>query len=429
MKLSNQTLRQYYIFSILVFIISIPVLYYLTQNLWKEDIDETLVIQRDLIIKNIQNQEIDSLLLLHFTEISDKLEIGIHIELVNDSLSLSNNYFDLTYYDSTHQHVEPFRNLNSVFEANGKKYLATISRDMVESEDLISGIVLAQVILYAALLLGILLLTKYFSKRNWKSFYFLLERLETYKIDSNKQIVVLPSKIDEFNELNRALINLSKKNGDIYRAQKEFTENASHEMQTPLAVLKGQLELLSQDAEVSKAHAEKIHRMESNIRHMTKLNRSLLLLSRIDNKQFEITTNVVVNKELNVLLEDLEDQLEYRGIKVNKKNSELITLDVNPHLIKSLLGNLLTNAIKHNINEGSIDIETSAQELTISNTGKTEPLLVEKIFNRFYKEDEDVANNGLGLAIVKRICQSNGYTISYAFSSPNKHCFRVKFKN
>ena len=427
MKLLHKTLKTYLFFSLVFYIISIPVFYYLVQDLWITDVDESLLFQKEKIINGLVNNNSDTISLSHFTALASDFDIGIEVIPSIDYLIEKDSIYDNNFYDAIRLHVEPFRELTSIVNVNGNWFKIIVRKDLVESEDLLWGIVLAQGILFLIFLVGIMLLNGYFSKKIWKPFYFIVSKLETFKIDSEKQIEVELSDVKEFNQLNQSVQRLTATNIQIFKAQKEFTENAAHEMQTPLAVIKTQVDLLAQDKQINQNQAEMINRIDKNISLLTKLNRNLLLLSKIENNQFHKTDSIVIPKIFNEVYEAFSEHVSLKGIRFISNISECKPIKSNNLLVQSLLTNLITNAIKHNSHNGLIEVSLKNNSFCITNTGANKPLQADKVFNRFYKQSTQTESVGIGLAIVKKICDTLAFEISYQFIAPNKHSFTVLF--
>lgn len=427
MKLLHKTLKIYLIFSLIVFIVSIPVIYYLVQDLWITDVDESLIYQKEKIVKGLTNNNLDSTDISHFSLLAGNFDVGIEVIPLLESNTEEDSIYDNNFYDETRLHIEPFRELKSIVYVNNAWYKIVVRKDLVENRDLIQSIVLVQVTFFILLLLGIILLNNYFSKKIWKPFYFILSKLETYKIDNEEPIEVEPSDVKEFNQLNQSVRQLTATNIKIYKAQKEFTENAAHETQTPLAVIKNQLDLLAQDKQINQNQAEIINKIDRNINLLTKLNRNLLLLAKIENKQFSKSDTIIVSEIINEVYEAFSEHINLKGIHFTSNIAGQKPINSNPQLVHSLLFNLMTNAIKYNVKSGLIEVTLKDSTFCISNTGGNSPLPKDRIFERFYKQSAQTESVGLGLAIVKKICDTLNFEISYQFTTPNKHSFTISF--
>ncbi|MHB0756904.1 sensor histidine kinase [Polaribacter sp. M15] len=427
MKLLQKTLKLYLVFSIIIFLISVPVFYFLVQDLWISDVDDTLIYQKENIINGIEEKNMDSISIVQFSEALSKTNASISITQIPGNHLAKDSIYDNDFYEISRQHIEPYRELKSIAEANNNWYKIIVRKDLVESEDLIQGIVFVQIVLFLMFLIGMLLLNSYFSKKTWKPFYFIISKLQSYKIDSVQPIETVPSDIEEFNTLNDSVQKLTENNIQIFRAQKEFTENAAHETQTPLAVIKNQIDLLVQDQQINKNQSEIINKISKHINLLTKLNRNLLMLSKIENNQFTKTDSVIVSGIINEIHDMFNEHIKLKKIDVVSEISNIKPIESNKQLIQSLIINLMGNAIKYNIERGTIKIVLKDNLLSFTNTGVNASLQTDRVFERFYKQSQQIDSVGLGLAIIKQICDTLGYKISYQFTFPNKHAFIVLF--
>jgi len=427
MKLLQKSLKHYLVFSILIYMVSVPVFYFLVQNLWITDVDESLVYQKEKIVNAMASTHFDASSVAHYTEMAEKFDLGIYITPLPGAQMPKDSVYDTNLNDLTRQHIEPYRELCSIVKVRSHSYKIIVRKDLVENADLIRAIAVTQAILLLILLIGIVILNNYFSRKTWKPFYQLVSKLKSFKIDSEKPIETQPSDIDEFNELNLSVQRLTENNIQIYRTQKEFTENAAHETQTPLAVIKNQVDLLAQDANLNQSQAEIINRIDKNIRLLTKLNRNLLFLSKIENDQFSKTESVDMYSVVSEVVQAFEEQISLKGITLTFSVMEKPVLSTNSQLLISLITNLVTNAIKYNTPKGRIELKLTQQSFQISNSGIAQSLPEDKIYERFYKNSPLTESSGLGLAIAKKISHSLGFDMHYQFSEPNIHSFTVKY--
>lgn len=428
MKLLHKSLRIYLIFSVIIFTVSIPVFYFLVQDLWIKDVDESLIFQKEKIISGIGSGDFDTTTISEFTNVASKLDLGISINPLSTAQPDIDSIYYNSFYDKTRTHEEPFRELMSIVKINNQYYKILIRKDLVENADLIRSIVIAEALLFLLLLAGILVLNSYFSKKTWRPFYHLVDQLKSFKIDKGLVFKTETSDIDEFEELNRSVLLLAENNIRVFNSQKEFTENAAHETQTPLAVIKNQIDLLAQDKNLSKEQADIIERIDKNIRFITKLNRNLLLLSKIENVEFDRSEKVDLSSIVTEIIYIFNEQIELKGIQLTLNLNCKPVIQSNSYLVHSLISNLLKNAIKYNIPNGYIEISLSENAFWISNSGVTHALPKDRIFERFYKKSDQAESSGLGLAIAKRICNLLEFDLQYEFENENNHLFSIIFR-
>ena len=234
-------------------------------------------------------------------------------------------------------------------------------------------------------------------------------------------------KTQEIKEIESAVLEASERSNQLFEEQKRFIGNASHEIQTPLAVCRNRLELLVDNTQLDEHQLSEIEKTLNTLNYISRLNKSLLLLSKIENHQFKEEVEVDINLLVADTLENLKEIYGNWGIKTLVSEQEHIRATMNPILASSLIGNLLKNAFVHNRPNGSITVETIGKTLTICNTGDNEALDEKAIFQTFYKRSDNASSSGIGLAIAKSICNEYGFETSYQFID-NQHCFSIKFK-
>lgn len=416
-KLLNKTFRIYLLCSIAVLLIAAPIFYFSMERLYMEDTEETLLLYR---------KEFDHYYLPNFklSEIENynRYNRDIKIEPLNSYVS-SDTFFLQFYVDSLDNENEPYRVLQTPIFIENKPYTFTARISLVESEDLIESIAIVFVVLIALLLVVLLFVTNRFSKTIWQPFRNSLDKIKAFDLSAQQPISFGETDIKEFEELNQSLQKLTDKNLSVYSQQKTFIENASHELQTPLAVLKSKLNMLLQNKNATSEQAKLLAAIDLTLSRMTRINKNLLLLAKIENKQFSNVENIELTKVINETLELLHDYIATKKIIVVKNLTDKVLVVCNKTLLEILVSNLLINSIIHNTESGKIIIEISNNTLAVSNTGKT-TLNSEKLFERFAVSSSQNTNSGLGLAIVKEICNRYKWQISYAFGN-GFHSFSI----
>lgn len=227
--------------------------------------------------------------------------------------------------------------------------------------------------------------------------------------------------------MNNAIKTLSETNRRLYVLQKEFTENASHEMQTPLAVLQSKLELLMQTNPINEEQAVLIGELSDASLRMSRLNKTLLLLTRLDNNQYTEKEDVDLKEIVERILDQYTEAVNAKSLQLIIEPLEHVYCRINKTLAEILVSNLLSNAIRHNIQSGKLFVSLQQQVLTVKNDGQNEPLDQSRIFTRFQKNSTDSNSIGLGLGIALKICQLNNFTLQYHFQN-GLHCFFVDMK-
>lgn len=347
-----------------------------------------------------------------------------------EALSFKDTYEDTEIYaqdaDDEAPELEPVRILTTVFEQNGNFYQLKIFNNMVEEDDLVKELLWDAAGLYVLLIFSILMINNIVLQRLWKPFYELLDELKNYRLGISKSFPNTETKTKEFSDLQDAVTTLLQYSEKSYEQQKEFIGNASHELQTPLAIAISKLELLIEKENFTENQAEKIAEIMEIIERLVRLNKSLLLLTKIENKQFFDNQEIKVNNIVEKNIEDLSDIAEFKEVEIIfSENSELL-VKADAALINIIVSNLLRNAIFHNIKSGKVEVKIDAKKLSVLNTGTDHSLSHEKIFTRFQKSEQHQSGSGLGLAIVKAIAELYDFSVSYDFKN-GMHEFSVNF--
>ncbi|MDB5143102.1 MAG: sensor histidine kinase [Mucilaginibacter sp.] len=333
-------------------------------------------------------------------------------------------FFDTTYFNPKEQRKEAGRAVEDLVKLKDTNYKVVITISRAGQKNLIEVIIIITLTLLTGLLLVLFITNKYMLNGLWKPFQLTLKEIKQFNIADVDQFKGKPSKVEEFAELNEAIREMSLRVTHDYLNLKQFTENASHEMMTPLAVVTTKLDTLIQDETLNAEQLAQITDIYSSINKSSRLNQSLLLLAKLENKL--ITDEVPINLEV-VLSEKM---LQFQELMQTKDLSFKPSLQpkqvlASKYLIDILLNNLFSNAIRHNNPGGVIIIELNRDQLFIKNTGAIHPIDEQLIFERFQKGKES-QGTGLGLTLVKNICQHYGYTIRYQYES-GWHTFVLSF--
>jgi signal transduction histidine kinase len=339
------------------------------------------------------------------------------------------NYNNVKYAKRHHRHddgeeFETGRGLITSVSVGDKYYKVLIVVSTVEAEDLIKIIfgITAGVILL--LFVTLYVTNRLLLNRLWQPFYDLLKELRLFNITDNKEIPLEKTNIDEFEELNQAIVSMSTRVKTDYKELKTFTENASHELLTPIAVINSKLDTLIQTDSFSLQQSKLLSDLYSGVSKLTRLNQSLLLLVKIENRLLENNKHVDLKLHIEDLLIQFEEIFLDKEIKVSCELNEK-ELFTSTYLIDILLNNLLSNAIRHNHPGGEINIRLNTASLVVKNTGSSGPLKQDQIFVRFHKSTES-EGSGLGLTISRQICENLKFMLSYSYDVPY-HTFTVTF--
>lgn len=313
------------------------------------------------------------------------------------------------------------RKLVSQLIVNGEIYKITITSPLEGTKHMTRVILVITITTIFLIILLSVLFNRYVLSKLWKPFYESLRLLRQFKIDRPEPISFPKTQIDEFNFMIDNLKIATLNGVEDYQLLKEFTENASHEIQTPLAIIRSKLDLLIQDPWLTEKHGETVKTAYKAIKKLSKLNQSLLLITKIDHGQFENKTDINLHDKIEEKLFEFQELWQTNNIEVASKLEDAEIL-ANQELIDILLNNLLSNATRHNALNGKINIELQPHRLVLRNTGDMSSLNPTRIFKRFYKKAQHSEHNGLGLSIIKQICDVSAITPSYQFTG-DMHTF------
>jgi signal transduction histidine kinase len=322
--------------------------------------------------------------------------------------------------------TEPARILTTLFkDKEGRHFEVSVYTPTIEKWDLKKAIFQLLVGLFVTLLVAILLINVWVFHRSMKPFYRLLEWLDHFRLGKKNPPLDNPTHTTEFRKLNEAVVRHTAHSESMFEQQKLFIGNASHELQTPLAVCQNRLEMLLEDETLSEHQMGEIIKTCQTLEYVSKLNKSLLLLSKIDNSQFTDFKEVNLGEVLHRYVEDYQDVYSYRGITLDMQEQGTFRLMMNETLAVVLMTNLLKNAFVHNKDKGRILIEITSSGIRFGNTGDGVALDGKRIFERFYQGNKKKeGSTGLGLAIVDAICRQCGLQIRYRFADP-MHWFEI----
>lgn len=404
MKLLQRTTLYYLLYSLFIFGIGTILFYIFIKVILLDGIDEAIHQEKVQLVAN-----------LNYEKIGEGLQPSKDVSIMpalEDEVE-KDKYKTIPIYDSLSKEYVDYRQLTSYHKNGANWYKVTIRQTLAEAESLLNSILPVEIGLFLILLGGVLLMNRFILAKIWQPFYVLLDKLKKYNLETTKIIPFESTDIIEFRELN---INVEKMTERIYKdflTQKEFNENSSHEMQTPLAIIKNKLELIIQSKNLTEQEMLHIQSIFSAVKRLTLLNKGLLLLSKIENRQFTQKENVNLGELLQSIFNLLEEQINDKNISTEIDIKSKGTLLTNRVLIEGLLNNLVSNSIKHNIQNGKIIAELTEKHFIITNTGIPLNFPADEMFERFRKDSAVENSVGLGLSIVKKICDFLDYKIIY----------------
>lgn len=421
MKLLSYTYRKLALLLFLLMAVWGVLFYYAIIDEVVDETDDTLENYGEILMESalhdpsILETEGSLMSFYKFTPISE--EEGRHYRQV---------FYDATVYIELEDEDEPVRVMCTAFRMpDGQYYELKLMISILERDDMVE----AMLWYLGALFLLFLICTSIGIQLVLKGVFRPLHRLLDWLhcIQPGKEVPPLdnPTKIREFRQLSDAALDMGNRSYKAYEEQKQFIENASHELQTPLAIVRGKVELLAESEGMTEQQMEQLDEIYATLGRAVKLNKSLLLLSRIENGQYTKMEDVSVDEILDELLPDLMDIYEHKQVRlIRKREEQPFIIRCNHSLAQILVSNLVKNSLLHNREEGELQVLTTPTSLVIKNTGDV-PLDGEKLFRRFYHGmDGKKDSTGLGLAIARSIALSSSLKLTYEWQD-GMHTFRL----
>jgi signal transduction histidine kinase len=410
MKLLTKTTLYYLICSSVVIVIGGLGFYPVLRKIIYNQIDENLRDEKMIITETIDYAD-------NVPDFRPVFGHQIEVTIFNSPRKKREVLRDTNIYFSDQDEFVKYRYLAAEnTSVRNKGYIINLYKPLHEADTLILKIYLAVSALIVALLALLVVVNYLIARSAWVPFYKTLSSLGAYNINQEAPLQLSATNISEFISLNKALERMSKKIRKDFMHLKEFNENASHELQTPLAVIKSKIDLLVQDESLTPEQLKLIGAMGDATSRMSKLNQGLLLISRIDNNQFIQEQETDFGTVIRKALDHFNEIITLRGLTVEENITTGFSIRINPVLADILVTNLLSNAIRHNISNGSIRITVSEAGIEMANTGIPLTIDPELLFERFRKTDHRVESAGLGLAVVKKIAGLYLLNVSYLYS-------------
>lgn len=417
-KLLSKTTGSFLIYAVIILLTAAPVFYFICQWLYIYETDEVLLFHKGAFVNESHNTYTAK-------DIAAWNKYNLNVSIVPDMGVKKDSIVGKMLFEAIANEKEPFRILYAPVEINGKRYTYIEKRNLVEMEGMVISVAIMFLVIIIILLAGIIWISKTSSAKIWKPFYNTLDQIQNFEIDKNNPPQFIETDIDEFERLNKSLNRLIEKNTAIYKNQREFVENAAHELQTPLALFQTKIDSLQQ-LNLNQEQSELVGSLNNDVSRLNRLNKNLLLLSKIDNETYVEKEILVLNEYIEKNLAFFTEQARSKSLSINTRFYQTLHIKANPALTEVLLNNLFLNAVRHNIQNGSITIKIENNSISFLNTGAETALAEQHIFNRFSKSNPSSQGNGLGLAIIKKICEVSQWEINYSFRE-NMHIFEVTF--
>ena len=418
MRLLNKITLNLLSISLFIFLFGMVAFYYVL----REQVDQNINLELEKREKSI-NKELDS---VHSTtnptvNLSEKVLITL-LDKPRPLVSFS----DTLLFNPDENKYAIYRQLGFVKNIGDQSYFIQIFKPLEETDRLIVRIVMMMNLLIIIIIITLLIANRHSSRQDWKVFYDTINKINNYDVNSFEAFTLKRSDIKEFADLNRGLLTMTERIKNDYLNLKEYIENASHEIQTPLAIINSKMELLMQWGDMKEKQYKIVADAYDASNRLSRLNKTLILLAKIENRQFPESSPVNPTIMINHQLESLEDLINSKKIKVTKRFENDITIHINPYLAEILLVNLIKNAIRHNITGGDLIIELTKHSFEIANSGPPLQMDPAMLFERFHKSSSSPESLGLGLAIVQKICTLYGFKVGYNYNN-EMHVMHVEF--
>jgi signal transduction histidine kinase len=395
--------------TIAVLLISSIAYYFILHYVLLRQVDKDLRIEQQEIIHHIQENG-------SLPETSNYKDQQITFQKTNLT-DFKEKFTTESVYNKKGNEEEPYRRIDFLVTQNGTNYIATVKKSEQETEDIVRLILTITFSVIAVLLLVLFITNRFLLGKLWEPFNHTLSQLKQFNLSSKNNITLDTTNVDEFIELNKTAISLTQKVKNDYDSLKSFTGNASHEIQTPLAIIKNKIELLSQSDNLEESQIHIIQSLNDATSRLSRLNQSLLLLTRIENRQFEPSDRIDLSAVVQKRIDNFRELAELKDIKIEKNIKNNITVEMNDSLADILISNIILNAIKHNFPGGTIRVDLNESAFVVSNSGDEPKLKTTELFERFKKESTSPESLGLGLSIVKTICDTYGFDVSYHYET------------
>lgn len=416
MKLFTRYNRINLLATVVIFLLSSGAFFLLLRYVLIERVDDDL---------RIEQHEIQTYL-YKYNHLPEEVDVKDQIIEFEPGGELPKKQYRKAYLtDPVTKEKKPFRQLRFPVQVNGRQYIASVSKSLEDTDSLTVAIITITLGTLLLMMVVSSLINRVVLQKLWQPFYHSMQVIQHFSLGQKKELQFPATQIDEFRFMNTVLQQTTQKAEQDYLLLKDFTENAAHELQTPLAIIQSKLDILIQDEQLSQKQGQAVQSAYEAIQRLTHLNQSLLLLTKIENRQFSDTEPLNLQQAIEQKLLQLEELIQAKQLHT-AISLQPVTITFNAALLDILLNNLLSNAIRHNRPQGNIHIVLQPHFLQISNTAINGALNTHQLFTRFYKAQASTANNGLGLSIARQICTVSHCTLAYDFDN-GEHRFSLSF--
>ena len=421
MKLLTKTTLYYITVSLFVFFTGGIAIYQLVKSLENRKVIEELTDQMLRFANDLKRIEGD---LQNVTIISGGLIEFNHAHHISKP---SVQFTDTLIFDNIRGKLTPYKRLSFYVEVKGALYKTAIYKSMIESNYLIEQVALIVTIIVIIFLLAVYFLYRYFFGRIWSDFFDTIHKMQHFDLSSPEKLSFPNSMIIEFNELNDVLNKMIDRISNDFQSLREFSGNLTHEVQTPLAVIKSKTDLLIQDKQATENQMILASEINRETTRVSRLIKALSLFTKLDYQQFPDKDKINIKELVESKISLFDDFIEAKELATKLDIEPETEVIMNSQLADILFTNLIKNAVRHNVPNGSIEIYTKENSFEIKNTGKALNFDPKVLFERFSKASKNSESLGIGLSIAKKICDYYGFKIIYK-TNEGSHIISLTFK-
>ena len=416
MKLLTKTNRYYLVFLVFLFPVMIAADYYLVQHIVNSEVNEILKHEYERIKFHLQEEGV--------LPPSNYL---FGITPVNEDFSGSDRFGDTLIYEAYADKLIPYRTYEFTALVDGQKVKVSLRHIIVEMNELIVWLFLITTLILLFLVTGLFFVNRSISEWAWKPFFENLSKLKHYDITKKNPVRLESSGISEFEALNEVVTALMNQVIRDFQNLKEFNENISHEIQTPLAIIRNKMVLLLESQNLDQKELQWVQAAFQEANKLSKIGKSLVLISRIENQEFSRLDSVDVRGIIDNIVGNMEEIISFKDLEMKVKLNP-VKVKCDPVLANILFTNLIKNAVQHNEEGGYIHMLLNEEKFEIENTGEVLQTETAQLFNRFQKANAATDSLGLGLAINQKICELYGFRLDYDHCE-GRHKFSLFFHN
>jgi signal transduction histidine kinase/uncharacterized protein YneF (UPF0154 family) len=416
MKLLARYSRINVVATIAIFLVAASAFFFSLRYLLMNQIDDDLRIEEREIQLFVQKHG----QLPESMSVDDQL-----IEFAKVGCPLKRQFKTLMLAENEQGEMEKYRQLEFGLQDTKGWHRVSVSKSLEQTDDLVTTIFSITVITIIFILLVSLLLNRWAVKRIWRPFYKSLDAVGNYKISDGLPLRLPPSQVDEFEAMNKSLVEFAGQARSDYLSLKTFSENATHELQTPIAIIRSKLDMLQQEPNLSGPGVQALQGAYDSLQRLNRINQSLLLLARIENNQFAEKEKLDMSVLIQQKLDEFRELLQEKKISVST-NLQPASVFMNAALCQLLLNNLFSNALRYTDEGGNLDVILDPAFFELANTSAGDALAEDGLYQRFQRPDQKSNTAGLGLALAKQVCDASGFIISYRHHK-GQHLFRVSW--